>query len=135
MTDDPIVADSSIWRIPYVQEIRDTLNEFSTQCVCETEHCQYCSNCGHAYVTCTHGCYCQNSKYAQCTYCANTWNWSCSVNNTYSAGADFPYSDYPVPWNCMCSHTPAGMNWQSCEYRGAHDHSDWGCKCTPYTWP
>ncbi len=120
-------------------EIRTAINDLMTSCICETEQCEYCADCGYHYSTCSlAGCSCDNHKYAECQHTTNNY-WVCASINLASE-TEHPYKSSPstpwdgtVPWD-MCSYTPPGSNWRSCEYQGGHDHTAWGCKCNPYTW-
>lgn len=129
----------------HISEIRSQLASQMQTCICETEQCEYCADCGYHYTTCSHaGCACDDHKYSDCQYSLNH-QWVCASVNL-AVGTTHPYKeadgdplstsawDGTVPWD-MCNYAPPGLNWAACEYQGGHDHSsDWNCKCNPYNW-
>lgn len=122
------------WRNDHVQEMRDTLNSLKSGCICETEQCEYCADCGYYYTSCNNpGCNCDDHKYSECSY---------SLNHHYNCGSvnlpdetEHPYKTHPgavawdgtVPWD-WCSYAPPGSNWTGV------NADDWNCKCNPFTW-
>ena len=108
--------------------IRDVINESESTCICETEHCEFCSDCGYVYSVCRcqKGCYCDNSKYS--TGCTDTA--SGSDCGSINSGGTHPFKTYPsptphddyVPW-AMSASVP-GSNWSAY----------WSCKCSPFSW-
>jgi len=145
-TDPEIVANEMHVRAIHMNEVMEDINIQSQQCVCEQETCNYCADCGYSYrrwyTACSHaGCACNDHKYNECqhsTYWVNSPVNACSVVD--SAESDYrtalaaylpPGIDTPdqVPWNCMCSYTPPGINWV--DRKG---HAAWGCMCNPFLW-
>jgi hypothetical protein len=146
LTDQTLTPNSTKFRDVHVTQIRSKLQTLMTSCICEAEQCQYCSDCGYYYTTCSlAGVSCDNSKYSSCSntpvphyICAST-NLPTWTAHPYKSASGDPLSteawDGTVPW-AMCNYTPPGSNWGSCEHRGGHDHTaDWNCKCNPFTWP
>jgi hypothetical protein len=145
-TDPVITANSTKPRRLHVTELRTALQTLMTSCICEAEQCQYCADCGYYYQTCTYQyCACDNHKYVECGnymvnhyLCAST-NLPVGTAHPYKSASGDPLSlgawDGAVPW-AMCSYTPPGSNWGTCEYQTGHNHyQDWVCKCNPFTWP
>lgn len=145
-TDSTITEDVTLGRRVHITEMRTMIQTLMTSCICEAEQCQYCSDCGYYYQTCSHaGVACNNHKYAECGYtlvnhyiCAST-NLATGTAHPYRAASGDPISstawDNIIPW-AMCNYAPPGNNWGSCEYQSGHNHSsDWTCKCNPFTWP
>lgn len=134
-TDATITANSTKPRAVHITELRSDIAAMKTACICEAEQCQYCSDCGYHYQYCNHaGVACNNHKYSECQH-AMVDVWNCGSINT-AGGTTHPYKswdggtavgwDGTVPW-AMCNYTPPGSNWPS-------PHTDWNCKCNPYTW-
>lgn len=141
-TDATITADSTKVKAAHWTELGSTLESLMAGCVCETEQCQYCADCGYSYSGCTFTpCVCDNHKYSECGNNPYTVHLCGSTN--LATGTAHPYKAYNrsptawdgyVPWN-WCIYTPPGSNWGSCEHSGGHNHSsDWTCKCNPFTW-
>ena len=144
-TDDPIIPDSQLIRAVHMNEVMFNINEQSKQCVCEQERCNYCADCGYSYKQWYSGssgppCHCDDHQSSECTgfsqYTTYYWVDACSLVN--SSESDFVTAlqgklyegvsaGNQVPWNCMCSYTPAGINW-----RGSK--AVWGCMCNPFSW-
>lgn len=125
---DTIVAGTTQVRAEHFNQMRTIVNGLRTTCICETEQCQYCSDCGYRTSSCPSNrpCYCDNSKYATgCNPQVSIYN--CGSINT---GGMSPYKTFPgsipqdgyVPW-AMCAYAP-GSNWSAY----------WTCKCSPFTW-
>jgi hypothetical protein len=137
-TDQTITANSTKPRLAHFTEMRTAIAALKTACVCEAEQCQYCSDCGYHYQYCSHaGVACDDHKYSECAHTmVDSWNCA-SINMTtgtvHPNKADGVAWDGTVPW-AMCNYAPPGNYWGSCEYAGGHDHSDWNCKCNPYSW-
>jgi hypothetical protein len=143
-TDSTITINSTNIRNDHVSEVRTKISALKTSCICEAEQCQYCADCGYSYQYCPFGgCGCDDHKYSECGY-SLVWAYVCASTNL-AAGTAHPYrtaSGNPLttnPWNgqvpwAMCNYTPPGSNWGSCEYQGGHTHTDWNCKCNPFTW-
>lgn len=131
-TDTP-TAGSVKTRNDHVTELRTILNALKSGCICETEYCAYCADCGYYFNYCSHnGVACADHKYAE--GCGHTvYQYNCASINTgganpYKAASGDPLSttawDGYVPWE-WCVYTPPGSIW------GAY----WTCKCNPYTVP
>lgn len=117
----------------HIAELRTTLNALKSGCICETEQCEYCADCGHYYYTWACWCYvnsvgCCNSCGPQaCSYYCNQGNWNCGSVNT---GGTHPYKSFSpavswdgtVPWAWGDGIPGAAINWT------AH----WSCKCNPF---
>jgi hypothetical protein len=144
-TDPVITASVTKRRKPHIDELRAKIQALMTTCICEIEQCQYCSDCGFYYQTCSHaGVACDDHKYSECMYtlvnhyvCGSV-NLAASTANPYKAASGDPISatawDGRVPWT-MCNYAPPGSNWGTCEYQGGHNHNTWNCKCNPFLWP
>lgn len=139
-TDPVITALVTDVRGVHFREARNAVEAFMTSCICETEQCQYCADCGYHYTSCSHASVaCDDHKYSECQHSVNHY-WNCASINLPSS-AEHPYKsanppvawDGTVPWD-WCVYAPPGSNWGSCEYQGGHDHTDWNCKCNPYSW-
>ncbi|MDD5486825.1 MAG: hypothetical protein PHW65_04660 [Dehalococcoidales bacterium] len=139
-TDPTITALVTEVRGIHFREARDAVEALMTSCICETEQCQYCADCGYHYTTCSHASVaCDDHKYSECHHSINHY-WNCASINL-PAGTAHPYKsanppvawDGYVPWD-WCSYAPPGSIWGSCEYQGGHNHTDWNCKCNPYSW-
>ena len=139
-TDPTITALSTEVRGVHFREMTQKVQALMTGCICETEQCQYCADCGYHYTTCSHaGVACDDHKYSECHHSINHY-WICASINLPSS-AEHPYKsanppvawDGYVPWD-WCVYTPPGSNWGTCEYSGGHNHSAWNCKCNPYSW-
>jgi len=144
-TDDPPTANSTKIKATHISQMRTTVNSLKVSCICEAEQCQYCADCGYYYTTCSYTtCQCDDHKYSECGYSLNHY-WSCGSINLALATAH-PYRassgggtgtawNGTVPWS-MCNYGPPGKNWNT--YSPPHspgkNHSDWNCKCNPYTW-
>jgi len=115
-------------------EMRDTLNSLKSGCICETEQCEYCADCGYYYYSWACWCYvnsigCCNSCGPQaCTHYCSQGVWSCGSVNV---GGTHPYKSYApgvawdgtVPWDWGDGIPVASINWTSY----------WTCKCNPFT--
>jgi len=139
-TDPTITALSTEVRGIHFRQMMQKVQLLMSGCICETEQCQYCADCGYHYTTCSHaGVACDDHKYSECQYSINHY-WNCASINLPSS-AEHPYKsanppvawDGYVPWD-WCVYTPPGSNWGTCEYSGGHNHSAWNCKCNPYSW-
>jgi len=137
-SDPTLTANATKVRNDHVSELRGKLQALMTGCICEAEQCQYCADCGYYYQTCSHqGVACDNHKYSECGHTIIN-HWICASYNLaggtphpYKAASGDPLSitnwDGFVPWSPQCNYSPPGINWQSA-------HSDWNCKCNPFTW-
>jgi len=139
-TDPVITALVTEIRGVHFRQARSKLEALMTSCICETEQCQYCADCGYHYTTCSHaGVACDDHKYSECSHSINHY-WDCaSINLPSSATHPYKSANPPVAWDGYvpwdwCVYTPPGSNWGSCEYQGGHDHTAWNCKCNPYSW-
>lgn len=141
-TDPTLVADATRVRAIHVSDIRTKLQNLMTGCICETEHCQYCSDCGHEYNYCSHnGVACDDHQSGEsCGYVLVAYNcasintggsnpkkqYSCSFTENYRCSHTASYTqvsyDGTVPWNLGDYTNPPGNNWVS----------TWSCKCNPY---
>lgn len=129
---DTLTAGSVKSRNDHIEELRVAINALKSACICETEQCQYCADCGYYYQTCSHaGVACDNHKYSECQYSLTDHRLCASINvggtHPYKAASGDPLVttawDGYVPWD-WCSYTPPGSNWSSY----------WTCKCNPFTW-
>lgn len=143
---DTLTAGVVKWRNNHVTELRVAINALKSGCICETEYCQYCADCGYSHSGCSHaGVACDNHKYSECSYAPWTHHHCGSTN--LAVGTVHPYKavaadevptktawDGYIPWE-WCVYAPPGVNWGSCYHEGGNDHSsDWTCKCNPFTW-
>lgn len=144
-TDDPLIADQTHVRAVHMNEVMADINIQKQQCVCEQERCNYCADCGYAYKqwyqSDSHpGCFCDNNQSSECTnhIIITTYYWVSRCATFNSSETDFVAaltanlyegisSGNQVPWNCMCSFTPAGRNWTGTK-------AAWGCMCNPFSW-
>lgn len=133
-TDPTITALSTVAKAVHLTQLRTKVTALWQGCICETEQCEYCSDCGYKYQAyacpCQKGCYCDNSKYSGgCTHNYYYWVYNCGSINT---GGTHPYKSYApavtwdgtVPWNWGDGIPGGSLNWASY----------WTCKCNPYTW-
>ena len=137
-TDPTLTANTIKARNDHVSELRTKLQALMTGCICEAEQCQYCADCGYYYQTCSHaGCACDDHKYSECGHsmidhriCAS-YNLPGGTTHPYKAASGEPINATPwdgyIPWSPQCNYAPPGYNWGAV-------HSDWNCKCNPYTW-
>lgn len=139
-TDPTITALVTDVRGVHFREARNAVEALMTSCICETEQCQYCADCGYHYTTCSHASVaCDDHKYSECHHSINHY-WDCaSINLPSSAAHPYKSANPPVAWDGTvpwdwCVYAPPGSNWGSCEYQGGHDHTAWNCKCNPYSW-
>lgn len=145
-TDPTITPRITSVKAAHINELRTRVNAFKTTCICEAEFCNYCADCGYQYQTCSFAACCNEHQ-------AGTYN-NCTPNNRYNVyicgsinlpvATEFPYKGFTtgsvstawdgyVPW-AMCNYTPPGKNWGSCTYQGGLNHSNWDCKCNPFSW-
>lgn len=137
-TDSTITANSTKPRNVHITEMRTTLNSLKSGCICETEQCKYCADCGYMYyISCGH-CACQDRCGGDDHPCPEHWVYLCgSVNGVGTQ--QYPYKswdgytsaswDGTVPWAWGDGIPGAAINW------GAGWGSPaWSCKCNPYTW-
>ena len=134
---DPVIT-ASVTKIrrAHIIDMRDKIHSLMTSCICEVEQCQYCSDCGYYYTTCSHASVaCDDHKYSECSYTIVPHRVCGSYN--LSAGAAHPWKswstggsgvawDGTVPWN-ICNYTPPGKNWTG-------PKASWSCKCNPFTY-
>lgn len=152
-TDPSIVAGTTRVRAVHITDIRTKLQNLMTGCICEIEQCQYCADCGYYYTKCAHkSVACDDHKYGECSHSIYTGYSCASVNlapmtthpykqslcshpDTYGVTSCTHTSvawDGTVPWD-ICNYAPPGSVWGTCEYLSGHNHSEWNCKCNPYT--
>ena len=53
-TDDPLVVDETEIKALHTNNLRQYKNSLSSSCICETEQCEYCADCGYRYSYCNH---------------------------------------------------------------------------------
>jgi hypothetical protein len=129
-----------------ITQMRTTLDSLKASCICETEQCQYCADCGYYYTYCSHnGVACNNSQSAEgCGHQVAVWacgsiDLAISTEHPYKSwdGGTSTAWDETVPWTQGDADRPEAA-WPSWTlYEPPHNgksHSDWGCKCNPYTW-
>jgi len=145
-TDDPLVQKVTEVKKVHVDEVRGYINSMSVSCICESEQCEYCSDCGFRYSYCNHNGVACNDQCGAEGGCGQTvWNNACASINL-PALTEHPYkSDNPavvwdntVPWVMGAADRPAAA-WHDWDFYnppggGAPAHDDWDCKCNPYTW-
>ena len=141
---DTLITNITSPRAVHITEMRTKVQSLMTACVCETEQCQYCADCGYYYgvfhCPCNvNTCGCNNSQGPQsCSYYYTNYYFNCaSVNvggtNPYknaTGSATEPISalttatwDGTVPW-AWGSGIPGGSaDWTAY----------WSCKCNPFT--
>lgn len=148
-TNEPIVANTNKVADVDINEPYTDISALMTSCICESEQCEYCADCGYKYSYCNHnGVACNNRCGAEGGCGQTVYANSCASINLI-AGTPHPYKtassvsvhsawDGTVPWYMGEPDRPAAA-WKSWTYYnppggGAPDHSDWNCKCNPYTW-
>ena len=133
-----ISAGTTPIRSSHISDLRTKLTSLMTSCICESEQCTYCADCGFQYMYCSHnGVACHNSQgHESCGYMLPTG--SCASVNAGGANPDISatctYSYYPyanpdcyqfsslaqtgwtgsVPW--VMGATPPGTSWASTNY-------------------
>ncbi len=118
------------------EEMRTTINALKTSCICETEQCKYCVDCGYQYFASCGFCKCNDRCSSDGPSCPEHWVYLCGSINTV-AGTNYPFKswngttsvtwDGTVPWNWGDSIPGTAIAWRS-------PHDSWSCKCDPYTW-
>jgi len=143
--DEPIVKKVTDIKKVHMDNIRNYINSMSSSCICESEQCEHCADCGYRYNYCNHnGVACNNSQ--SVGGCGQTVSgYSCASVNS-PVGAVKPYSSTGVNWNGTVPWvmgtadrpSSAWHNWDFYSPPGASasggSWSDWSCKCNPYTW-
>lgn len=145
-TDDPLVVDVTQIKKVHMDNARDYTNSLSSACICESEQCEYCSDCGHRYSYCNHnGVACNDQCGAEggCGQTVQAYNCA-SINlpllttHPYKSANPAVAWDGTVPWVMGTADRPASAwhDWDFYNPPGStgKDHSDWNCKCNPYTW-
>lgn len=142
-TDGTITTNVTEIRNLHISEIRTKISTLMSSCICESEQCQYCADCGYQYSACNHAdCACDDQGSSQCSQHSSYTVYSCGSVNLASS-TTHPYKassgnntgtawDGTVPWTM--GTTPPGISWSTCEFAGGHNHSAWNCKCSPHTW-
>lgn len=128
-TDPVITASVTKIRKPHIDELRAKLQALMTSCICETEQCEYCSDCGYRYSVCSHnGVACNDHLSGEsCGYyfpdgpCGSRNTGGTHPFKTFN-GTGVPWDGY-VPW--VMGTAPLGIAWTS---------SPWSCKCNPYSY-
>lgn len=124
-----ITANVTKVRKPHTDELRTAINNLKTSCICETEQCDFCSDCGHSWLVCNNnGVACNNHQGGGCIYFYQGHQYCGSIN----VGGTKPYrsanSGTNVAWDGYVDYemgtTPPGTNWSAY----------WTCKCNPFTW-
>jgi len=132
-----------------ITEIRTAISNLQASCICETEQCEYCADCGYRYSYCSHnGVACNDQcgaeggcgQYAYVNDCASI-NLAAETEHPWkssSSSSVYEEWDGTVPWDMGAADKPAAA-WNSWTFYnppggGATDHSDWNCKCNPYNW-
>ena len=140
-TNPTITANQSLVKAVDIADIRSNLNLEHVSCICEQEACNYCSDCGHYYVTGTPycpgdagPCRCDDHSAPECACQQTIWtpHWACATINRPAYSAWIPQV---APWNCMCAFTSPGIAWNT--YTPPHtpgNNQSWGCKCNPFVW-
>ena len=141
-TDTSLTPNSTKPRKVHMDEARTTINALKSGCICETEQCQYCADCGYIYHPACGYCGCQDRCGNDGHPCPDTTYYLCGSINLPSATSN-PYKawdgwtstawDGTVPWD-WCAYAPPGLNWGTCNNSASYDHSAWSCKCNPYGW-
>jgi hypothetical protein len=144
-TDVPITPDETQIKKVHVDNARGYDNSLSSACVCESEQCEFCSDCGHRYSYCNHnGVACNDDQSVggcgqtvQAYNCASI-NLAALTTHPYTSANPAVAWNGTVPWIMGTADRPASA-WHDWDFynppgHGASDHSDWNCKCNPYTW-
>jgi len=143
-----IVENSTQLREVHITAMRTYITDLMASCICESEQCNYCADCGYYYTYCdNNGVACANSQSKG--GCGKTvYVYSCASINL-AAGTAFPHrsatshSNYnpwnnTVPWVMGTADRPAAA-WKNWNYypvlaAPAVQHTEWNCKCNPFVW-
>ena len=146
-TDEPIEQDVTEVKAAHTDEVRTYINSMSPSCICESEQCDFCADCGHRYSYCNHnGVACNDDQsVGGCGQTVQAYNCA-SVNS--QVGSTYPYTSAnpvvnwngTVPWVMGTADRPASAwrEWDAYNPPGASasggSYDTWNCKCNPYTW-
>ena len=148
-THDPVVADSTKVTDVDVNELMLDMSSLAVSCVCESEQCEYCADCGYRKKDCNHNGVACNDYCGVEGGCGQTVYINDCASINLVAGTAHPYKtassasvhtpwDGTVPWYMGEADRPAAA-WKDWDFYnppggGGVDHSDWNCKCNPYAW-